>query len=133
MALTEPTAEDALKLFQDIEQLFPSATLGEDKWQILAVSALLPTPSTNIQHIHPQAQISAVAGGGHPAFAAELYKYLISQPQYSTPDQRKALIRRLREALVKLVSVVGVPKALEAIFSIADIEREEDKDYSSSR
>ena len=34
---------------------------------------------------------------------------------------------------MKLVSVVGVPKPLEAIFSIADIEREEDKDYSSSR
>lgn len=78
-------------------------------------------------------QISAITGGGHPAFAADLYKYLISKPQYSTPDQRKALIRRLREALVKLVSVVGVPKPLEATFSIADIERDVDKDYSFSR
>lgn len=34
---------------------------------------------------------------------------------------------------MKLVSVVGVPKPLEAIFSIADIERDEDKDYSFSR
>ena len=42
-------------------------------------------------------------------------------------------MRKLREALVKLVSVVGVPKPLEAVFSIADIEREEDKDYSFSR
>ncbi|KAF2480018.1 hypothetical protein BDY17DRAFT_329933 [Neohortaea acidophila] len=113
MALTEPTPEQTLKLFQDIEQHFPSKTLGEDKWQILA--------------------IASVAGGGHPACAADLYKYLISQPQYREPEQRKALIRRLREALVKLVSVVGVPKPLEAIFSIADIERDEDKDYSFSR
>ena len=65
--------------------------------------------------------------------ASELYKYLISKPQYSTPDQRKALVRRIREALVKLVSVVGVPKPLEAIFSIADVERDEDKDHSFSR
>ena len=34
---------------------------------------------------------------------------------------------------MKAVSVVGVPKPLEAIFSIADIEREEDKDFSCSR
>jgi hypothetical protein len=35
--------------------------------------------------------------------------------------------------LVKLVSIVGVVRPLEAIFSIADIERDEDKDYSFSR
>jgi hypothetical protein len=34
---------------------------------------------------------------------------------------------------VKLVSVVGVPKPLEAIFSIGEVERDEDKDYSFSR
>lgn len=88
-------------------------------------ASLTPTSNTS--------QISAVTGGGHPHFAATLYEYLISKPEYSTSDQRKALIRRLREALVKLVSVVGVPKPLEAVFSIADIEREEDKDYSCSR
>lgn len=42
-------------------------------------------------------------------------------------------MRRLREALVKLVSVVGVPKPLEAVFSMAEVEREEDRDYSFSR
>lgn len=34
---------------------------------------------------------------------------------------------------MKLVSVVGVPKPLEAIFCMAEVEREEDKDYSFSR
>ena len=62
-----------------------------------------------------------------------LYRYLISKPEYTTPEQRQALIRRLREALVKLVSIIGVPKPLEAVFSIADIERDEDKDHSFSR
>lgn len=42
-------------------------------------------------------------------------------------------MRRLREALVKLVSIVGVPKPLEAVFCIAEVERDEDKDYSFSR
>ena len=101
------------KLFEEIEQHFPSKSLGEERWQIVAVSA--------------------IKGGGHPQLAAELYQYLIAKSQYSTSEQRKALIRRLREALVKLVSVVGVVKPLEAIFSIAEIEREEDKDFSFSR
>lgn len=34
---------------------------------------------------------------------------------------------------MKLVSVVGVPKPLEAIFSIAAVEKEEDRDLSFSR
>lgn len=42
-------------------------------------------------------------------------------------------MRRLREVLVKLVSVVGVPKPIDAVFSIAGVEREEDKDFSFSR
>lgn len=78
-------------------------------------------------------QISTICGGGHPPLAADLYKYLISKPQYSTPEQRQALMRRLREALVKLVSIVGVVKPLESCFAMADIESEEDKDYSFSR
>jgi hypothetical protein len=42
-------------------------------------------------------------------------------------------MRRLREALVKLVSIVGVPKPLEAVFCMGEVERDEDKDYSFSR
>lgn len=113
MSNTEPSKGDAIKLFQDLEHHFPSKTLGDDKWQILA--------------------IAAVTGGGHPEHAATLYEYLILKTQYGTSDSRKALIRRLREALVKLVSVVGVPKPLEAVFCIGEIERGEDRDYSFSR
>ena len=42
-------------------------------------------------------------------------------------------MRRLREALVKSVSIYGVCKPLEAIIQIDRVEREEDKDYSFSR
>ncbi|KXL41386.1 hypothetical protein M433DRAFT_140411 [Acidomyces richmondensis BFW] len=112
MAQKDPTSDEALHLFKEIELHFPK-TLGNDKWYILV--------------------ISAITGGGHPAFAKELYLHLISRPEYSTSVQRKSLIRRLREALVKLVSVVGVPRPLEAIFSIAEVEKDEDKDYSFSR
>ncbi|EME84349.1 uncharacterized protein MYCFIDRAFT_202985 [Pseudocercospora fijiensis CIRAD86] len=110
---TKPTPEETLALFKEIEQKFPSQTLGEDKWYILL--------------------IAAITTGGHPGLAADLYKYLISKPEFSTPEQRKALVRRLREALVKLVSVVGVVKPLEAIFCIAGVERPEDRDDSFSR
>ncbi|KAK3074735.1 hypothetical protein LTR53_002610 [Teratosphaeriaceae sp. CCFEE 6253] len=113
MALTNPSRDDAFQLFKALEDQFPSATVGEGRWYILA--------------------IAAIAGGGHPGFAKDLYLYLISKPQYQTPEQRQALMRRLREALVKLVSVIGVPKPLEAVFSMGEVEREEDKDYSFSR
>jgi len=113
MSLTNPSKEGTLALFHTIEEHFPVKTLGEDKWYILT--------------------IAAIVGGGHPELAADLYLHLLSRPEYSTPDARKALVRRLREALIKLVSVVGIPKPLDAVFSIADVEREEDKDYSFSR
>jgi hypothetical protein len=62
-----------------------------------------------------------------------LYKYLINKPEYSTSDSRKLLVRRIREALVKGVAIHGVIKPIEAIISIAKVERPEDKDYSCSR
>lgn len=34
---------------------------------------------------------------------------------------------------MKLVPIVGVVKPLEAVFCLAEVEREEDKDYSFSR
>ncbi|KAH9836908.1 hypothetical protein Tdes44962_MAKER08388 [Teratosphaeria destructans] len=100
MATTERTPDEAIQLFQTLEQHFPGATLGPEKWQILT----------------------------------HLYLYLVStKPEYRSPEQRRALVRRLREALVKLVAVVGVPRPLEAVMQIAEVEREEDRDYSFSR
>ena len=78
-------------------------------------------------------QVSALTGGSQPEFAGNLYTYLTQKPQYSTSESRKALVRRLREALVKCVSVMGICKPQGAIFSISAVEREEDKDYSCSR
>lgn len=144
MADDHPTAEQAVELFQAIERLYPS-TLGEERWYIVAVSVpakcYLPPDalfkliwgSYRQTLLSSRNQISAVTGGGQPEFAANLYSYLIEQPRYQTSESRKALIRRLRESLVKLVSVVGIPKPLEAIFCITEVERDEDKDYSFSR
>ena len=78
-------------------------------------------------------QIAALTGGGQPEFAGNLYTFLVAQPNYATTEARQALVRRLREALVKSVSIVGVCRPLEAIFSIDAVERVEDKDYSSTR
>ncbi|KAK0507110.1 hypothetical protein JMJ35_010568 [Cladonia borealis] len=110
---SEPTAEKAITLFQELERKFPTKTLGEDRWYLIAVSAL--------------------TGGGQPEFAGNLYTYLTQKPQYSTSESRKGLVRRLREALVKCVSIMGICKPQGAIFSISALEREEDKDYSCSR
>ncbi|KAF4626504.1 hypothetical protein G7Y89_g11656 [Cudoniella acicularis] len=68
-----------------------------------------------------------------PHHVGTLYTYLISKPEFATSDSRKALIRRIREALVKNISIQGVVKPISALFSIVEIEKPEDKDYSFSR
>lgn len=101
------------KLFQELETQFASTKLGDDKWYICATAAMV--------------------GGPDPESVADLYSHLISQPRYSTSDARQALIRRIREALVKAISVVGVCKPIEAIIAISKLERDEDQDLSCSR
>ncbi|KAF3008513.1 hypothetical protein E8E13_005779 [Curvularia kusanoi] len=109
----DPTDEGALALFKAVEELFPSKTLGKDKWYILT--------------------LAAIVGGGQPSFAPLLYKQLIQRPEHQSPPQRQALMRRLRETLFKLIVIVGVCKPLEAVFDIDAITAPEDKDYSFSR
>ncbi|TVY23361.1 hypothetical protein LHYA1_G008320 [Lachnellula hyalina] len=113
MATThESTAEDATALFKSIEEIFPKLTLGEDKWYLPVLSALV---------------------GAAPDHVGTLYTYIVNKPDFSTPETRQALVRRLREALVKNISIQGVCKPIEALFSITKVERPEDKDYSFSR
>ena len=100
-------------LFTTIEQSFQKTALGPDRWYIATCAALV--------------------GSTDPELCSQLYIYLIGQPAHSTAPQRQRLIRRLREALVKSVSIVGVCKPLEAIMAISPLEREEDKDRSVTR
>ncbi|KAF3914451.1 hypothetical protein AA313_de0201856 [Arthrobotrys entomopaga] len=106
------TLEETHALFRDIEATFPKS-LGEDKWYLIVIATL--------------------TYGSQPSHIADLYTDLISLPQYATPESRQALVRRIREALVKLTGLIGVCKPLLAIWAIGEIEREEDKDFSFSR
>ncbi|KAJ5629771.1 hypothetical protein N7528_003428 [Penicillium herquei] len=101
------------QLFTELETRFNGTSLGSDKWYILATSTLAASPD--------------------PERADQLYLHLISKPEHSTSPSRQALIRRLREALIKSVPIVGVCKPIEAILSINKLERDEDKDYTFTR
>ena len=101
------------KLFTTIEDTLSKTSVPSDKWFILAIACITASPD--------------------PEAAAQLYLYLISKPEYTTPESRQALVRRLREALFKAVIIVGVCKPIESILAIAQVERPEDKDYSSTR
>lgn len=74
-----------------------------------------------------------MVGGGQPGFAPTLYKELIKRPEFTTPEQRQFLMRRIRETLFKSICIIGVCKPLEAIFDIEAVTAPEDKDYSFSR
>jgi hypothetical protein len=101
------------QLFAELEKRFQSTALGSDKWYILAITTIAASPD--------------------PERADQLYLHLCSQPANSAPAARQAIVRRLREALVKSVPIVGVCKPIEAILSIGKVEREEDKDYTFTR
>lgn len=113
MSLITPTKTELLTLLRTLETSFPSPTLGPSKWYILALSSLV--------------------AGGHPDLAADLYLHLIARPEFSTSESRQALVRRLRETLVKLVAIVGVPKCIDAVFAIAGVEQEGDREWGFSR
>ncbi|OQD64005.1 hypothetical protein PENPOL_c008G01832 [Penicillium polonicum] len=101
------------QLFTELEHRFKATNLGNDKWYILAISTLVASPD--------------------PERADQLYLHLTQQTDYATSAARQALIRRLREALVKSVPIVGVCKPIEAILAISEVERDEDKDYTFTR
>lgn len=109
----EAIRQDLSTLFTDLEQTFTKTTLGPETWYLIVLASLV--------------------GGTEPEFASQLYLHLISQPSRTSAPSRQALVQRLREALVKLVSIVGVCKPLEAILSISKVEHPEDRDYTFTR
>lgn len=110
----QPTIRpDLHNLFTSLEQSFSQSGLGSSRWYLLALATLV--------------------GGTEPLFADQLYLHLVQKPEYQTPSSRQALVRRMREALVKLVSIIGVCKPLEAIIAISKVEKEEDRDYTFTR
>ncbi|PVI03190.1 hypothetical protein DM02DRAFT_521409 [Periconia macrospinosa] len=110
----QPTINpDLHNIFASLEQSFSQSALGSSRWYLVALASLV--------------------GGTEPLLADQLYLYLIQKPEYQTPPSRQALVRRIREALVKLISLVGVCKPIEAILAISKIEKEEDRDYTFTR
>lgn len=108
-----PVRQDLATLFTSLEQDFSSTSFGPERWYLVVLAALV--------------------GGTEPEFADQLYLHIISQPAYQSSSSRQALVRRLRETLVKLVSLVGVCKPLEAVLAIMKVERPEDRDYTFTR
>ena len=121
MATTKPDAlseqpavrPEVSELFKSIEESFATTALGERRCFLLTLAALV--------------------GGTEPLLADQLYLHLISKPSFQTSSSRQELVRTLREALVKLVSIIGVCKPLEAILAIAKVERPQDRDYTFTR
>jgi hypothetical protein len=112
---TETKSGELLKLYEDVQWRLETAgeNLEPNSWYILVLSAL--------------------TSSGKPSLAADLYLHLVSLPAYATSDARRRLMKRLRETLVKSISVIGVPRPLEAIMCIDAVTQEEDKDESFSR
>ena len=113
MSSPVPVPEKLVALFRHIEQQLQHTSLGADSWYHLLIAAFV--------------------GSTEPELCADVYRHLVSLPRFSSPEQRQALIRQIREMLVKAISVVGVVKAMVAIMAINQHERPEDKDLSVTR
>ncbi|KAG0648823.1 hypothetical protein D0Z07_5070 [Hyphodiscus hymeniophilus] len=118
-------------------KLSPEIPNTEKERAIKAVTEFLgklkedePTSQQDLMNLFES--LSALTGAV-PAYAGDLYTFLINKPEYQASDSRRALVRRMREALVKNVSVQGVCRPLEAVFAIEALERPEDQDFSCSR
>ncbi len=104
-----PAVDAGLKaLFEKIEDEFRATRLGGEGWYLLAAASLVAGPD--------------------PELVAQLYLHLCAQPARAASAARQALVRRLREALVKSVALVGVCKPIEAVLALARAERPEDRD-----
>lgn len=101
------------ELFRHIEVRFEASGVPNDKWY-------LTTPSS-------------LAATREPHLADQLYLYLINQPTYSAPAARKTLVRRMREILIKITALCGLPKTVEAILAIDKVVTDADSDESFSR
>ncbi|KAF9893215.1 hypothetical protein FE257_011638 [Aspergillus nanangensis] len=117
--MTSPIQPRYTSLFHELEshiyesRFEKTTSLPADKWYILA--------------------LATIAAGPDPEHADQLYLHLIQKPQQQTPTARQALVRRLREALLKSSIIIGIPKPIESIVAIDRVEQAEDKDYTFTR
>ncbi|PIG88138.1 hypothetical protein AARAC_001563 [Aspergillus arachidicola] len=99
-----PIQSTVTELFHSIETSFQSTSLGPDSWYLLTIACLSGSPD--------------------PELAKELYLYVIQKEENSTSAARHVFVRRIREALVKCVSIVGCCKPIEAIIAISQANHE---------
>ncbi|KAJ5220241.1 hypothetical protein N7468_009445 [Penicillium chermesinum] len=88
-------------IFEEIKKEFPSS-VSEHGWYTMTLSSLITV--------------------SNPANITHLYNFLISQPEWSTHEQRRVLSRRLREQLMKQWVVIGIPRVITAVLSLAAAE-----------
>jgi hypothetical protein len=74
---------------------------------------------------------AALIASGKPALVGPLYSYLARD--YRTPAARQALVRRVREAMIKCIILNGIPIVMEAFAALAKVEQPEDQEHTFTR
>lgn len=114
--------------------------LGKETWYIVVVGAQSILGFSIHGHLMlntftlTRQKLSALTTGRcYSSAAGAIYKFLIKRPDYSSQPERQALVRRLRETLVKVVAITGIPKCLESMLSLAAVVDEQDNDRTFTR
>lgn len=108
-------------LLESLSELFPTRhhdidpCFHDDNWYLYALGGLI--------------------GTGHAENVGDLYTYLIETGKYGTEGsvERKKMVRRLREGLVKLVILCGIPNVMVGVASLAKVLKEGDRVESTTR
>ncbi|RMZ78781.1 hypothetical protein DV738_g3612, partial [Chaetothyriales sp. CBS 135597] len=104
--MAENTPQGLPQLCEDVKKIVPKE-LGEHAWYLLLSNhrkkaAILINSPTNT-HL------------------ASLYSHLASTPEFSTPEAQAELSQRLRDVLLKEVTLVGAPQVLAALIPFAKV------------
>lgn len=98
-------------LMESLENLIPS-TLRQDSWYLAAIGALI--------------------GSQQSELVGDLYTYLCEKKEYQTSAQRQKLVKRMREGLLKLIPIVGMPLITRAFKALVSVEASSDRDTTTS-
>ncbi|KAL2401946.1 hypothetical protein ABEF92_003080 [Exophiala dermatitidis] len=100
---TAPTREQWDQLCQDVKAALVKPEMGEESWYLIIATVLTTSP--------------------RPHLLADFWTYLTTtQPEFSSTEAQTRLSERLRDVLLKQLTLIGAPQMLSALIPWAKVQ-----------
>lgn len=130
MAAAKPKSVDLPALFAHVQRSYPKR-FQKDGWYLTTVRYVQLAMELTFVGALLIKKTAALIASGKPTLVGPLYSYLALE--HKTPAARQALVRRMREAMIKCIILNGIPIVMEAFVSLAAVERPEDREHGFTR